>query len=53
MEELIAYAGGGGPPPPPPPPPTLEQRVESLERWAGELDPWARRQGYDGVGPRG
>jgi hypothetical protein len=52
MEELVAYAGGS-PPPPPPPPPTLEKRVENLERWAGELDAWARRQGYDGVGPEG
>jgi GH25 family lysozyme M1 (1,4-beta-N-acetylmuramidase) len=52
MEELVAYAGGS-PPPPPPPPPTLEKRVENLEGWAGELDTWARRQGYDGVGPGG
>jgi len=52
MEELVAYAGGS-PPPPPPPPPTLEKRVENLERWAGELDAWARTQGYSGVGPRG
>jgi lysozyme len=47
MEELIAYAGGS----PPPPPPTLEQRVANVERWAGELDDWARGEGYDGVGP--
>jgi lysozyme len=52
MEELIAYAGGSAPPPPPPPP-TLEQRVANLERWAGELDAWARTEGYEGVGPRG
>lgn len=49
-EDLRAYAGGGSPPPPPP---DLEQRVQSLERWAGELDSWARGQGYDGVGPSG
>ena len=46
MEELAAYAGGS-------PPPTLEKRVQNLERWAGELDTWARTQGYGGVGPRG
>ena len=51
MEDLIAYAGGTAPPPSPPP--TLEKRVENLEKWAGELDAWARTQGYDGVGPAG
>ena len=37
----------------PPEPPPLERRVGNLERWAGELDPWARTQGYDGVEPGG
>ncbi|MGH2621754.1 MAG: GH25 family lysozyme, partial [Anaerolineales bacterium] len=50
MEELIAYAGGD---PNPPPPPGIEPRVRNLERWAGELDAWARGQGYDGVRPTG
>lgn len=50
MEELIAYAGGDLNPPPPP---DLEQRVRNLERWAGEIDTWARGQGYDGVRPTG
>jgi hypothetical protein len=27
--------------------------VANLERWAGELDAWARTEGYEGVGPRG
>ena len=49
MEDLIAYAGGS----PPPPDPSLEKRVEDLERWAAELDAWARDQGYDGIGPGG
>jgi lysozyme len=48
MDDLIAYAGGT-----PPPPPDLEQRVRNLERWAEELDEWARDQGYDGIGPAG
>ncbi|MCI0876933.1 MAG: hypothetical protein J4N76_10290, partial [Chloroflexi bacterium] len=52
MEDLIAYAGGSSPVPPSPPP-ELEQRVGNLERWAAELDAWARDQGYDGIGPGG
>jgi len=52
MDDLIAYAGGGSPPPPSPPP-ELEQRVANLERWAEELDTWARDQGYNGIGPGG
>lgn len=48
MEELIAYARGT-----PPVPPDLEQRVENLERWAEEIDAWARDQGYTGIGPGG
>lgn len=51
-EDLRRYAGGE-PPPPPPPPGDLEQRVGNLERWADELDAWARGQGYEGVGPGG
>ncbi len=51
MEDLIA--SDGGTPPEPPPDPSLEKRVENLERWAQELDAWAREQGYDGIGPRG
>jgi hypothetical protein len=50
MEELIAYAGGD---PNPPPPPDVEQRVRNLERWAGEIDTWARDRGYGGVPPTG
>ena len=52
MNDLIAYAGGPSPPPPSPPP-ELEQRVANLERWAEELDTWARDQGYNGIGPGG
>jgi lysozyme len=49
MEDLIAYAGETQPPQPPTP--DLEKRVENLERWAMELDAWARAQGYDGIDP--
>lgn len=51
-EDLRRYAGGEEPPPPPAPP-DLGQRVQNLENWAGELDDWARGEGYDGVEPDG